>query len=249
MAIDPAAPLVLMHGVGKRRAQGGSAFELEVPRLHIAPGELVAVIGASGCGKSTLLDMLALVMEPSRLERFEMRFEPERPPIDLRALWSSGAETRLAALRRDFLGYVLQTGGLLPFLSVADNITLPARVKGLPRPDRAAAALAQRLGLDGTLRRMPQALSIGQRQRVAILRALLHEPRLVLADEPTAAVDKARATAIMADFHALARERDVAVVVVTHDVDLVAGFADRTYGFRMERVSENETRSLCFEAR
>jgi putative ABC transport system ATP-binding protein len=248
MAIDPVAPLALMEGVSKRRVQGASAFELEVPDLRIAPGELVAVVGDSGCGKSTLLDMLALVMEPTRVERFEMRFVPREPPADVRALWASGAEGRLAALRRDYLGYVLQTGGLLSFLSVADNIALPSRVKGLPTPDRVTAALAQRLGLDGCLRRMPDALSIGQRQRVAILRALLHEPRLVLADEPTAAVDKARAAAIMRDFHALAREREVAVVVVTHDVDLVEGLADRSYGFRMERISAQETRSLCFEA-
>ncbi|AHE99208.1 ABC transporter ATP-binding protein [Thioalkalivibrio paradoxus] len=241
-------PLALMQGAVKRRAQGESVFELAVPALHVGPGELVAVVGDSGCGKSTLLDMLALVMEPTRVERFEMQFDPETPATDVRALWASGAETRLAALRRDSLGYVLQTGGLLPFLSVADNIALPARVKGLPSPDRAAAELARRLGLDGCLRRMPDALSIGQRQRVAILRALLHGPRLVLADEPTAAVDKARAVAIFTDLQALARERGVAVVVVTHDVELIGAHADRTYGFRMEQVSEQETRSQCLEA-
>ncbi len=246
MQADTAAPLALIQGAGKRRAQGDSVFELEVPDLRIAPGELVAVAGDSGCGKSTLLDMLALVMEPTRMERFEMRFEPDDAPVDVRSLWRSGGETALAALRRDYLGYVLQTGGLLPFLDVAANIGLPSRIKGLPEPGAALDALAERLGLAGCLRRMPDALSIGQRQRVAILRALMHQPRLVLADEPTAAVDKARAGRIMADFHTLARERGVAVVIVTHDLDLVRSLADKTYGFRMERVSEHETRSLCF---
>src|SRR5690606_13800246 len=95
------------------------------------------------------------------------------------------------------------------------------------------------------LDRMPSALSIGQRQRAAILRALAHGPRLVLADEPTAAVDKARARAIIDDMEALARDETVAVVVVTHDVELLAGRADRIYGFEVEQVSAQVTRSLC----
>jgi putative ABC transport system ATP-binding protein len=248
MGADPSAPLVLLRGMTKRREQGGSAFELHVPALDIAVGELVAVVGDSGCGKSTLLDILALVMEPTDVERFELRINDDEPVTDVRALWQKRAETRLAAFRRDHLGYVLQTGGLLPFLSVAENITLPARVKGLPDPLALIGDLAERMGLGGCLERMPDSLSIGQRQRVAILRALLHGPRLVLADEPTAAVDKARAETIMQDLHMLAREQSASVVVVTHDVALVADFADRTYGFRMEQISENEIRSFCYEA-
>ena len=248
MGGDPVAPLVLLRGMTKRREQGGSAFELHVPALDIAVGELVAVVGDSGCGKSTLLDILALVMEPTAVERFELRLDDGGPLTDVRALWQTGAETRLAALRRDHLGYVLQTGGLLPFLSVADNMTLPARVKGLPDPPALIGNLAERMGLGGCLARMPDSLSIGQRQRVAILRALLHGPRLVLADEPTAAVDKTRAETIMQDLHKLARERSVSVVVVTHDVGLVSEVSDRTYGFRMEQISESETCSYCYQA-
>ena len=248
MADGAVGPLVLLRGMTKRREQGGSAFELHVPALDIAVGELVAVVGDSGCGKSTLLDILALVMEPTNVEGFELRLGDDETVIDVRALWNTGAEAQLAAFRRDHLGYVLQTGGLLPFLSVAENITLPARVKGLPDSLALIGDLAERMGLGGCLERMPDSLSIGQRQRVAILRALLHGPRLVLADEPTAAVDKARAEAIMRDLHMLAREQSASVVVVTHDVALVADFADRTYGFRMEQISENEIRSFCYEA-
>lgn len=248
MADGAVAPLVLLRGMTKRREQGGSAFNLNVPALDIAVGEVVAVVGDSGCGKSTLLDILALVMEPTGVERFELCLDGHEPVVDVRALWQTGAETRLAALRRDHLGYVLQTGGLLPFLSVVDNMTLPARVKGLPDPLALIGDLAERMGLGGCLARMPDSLSIGQRQRVAILRALLHGPRLVLADEPTAAVDKARAETIMEDLHSLARERSVSVVVVTHDVGLVAEVADRTYGFRMDQISESETCSYCYRA-
>jgi len=248
MADGAVAPLLLLRGMTKRREQGGSAFKLHVPALDIAVGKVVAVVGDSGCGKSTLLDILALVMEPTGVERFELCLDSHEPVVDVRALWQTGAETRLAALRRDHLGYVLQTGGLLPFLSVVDNMTLPARVKGLPDPLALIGDLAERMGLGGCLARMPDSLSIGQRQRVAILRALLHGPRLVLADEPTAAVDKARAETIMEDLHTLARERSVSVVVVTHDVGLVAEVADRTYGFRMEQISESETCSYCYRA-
>jgi putative ABC transport system ATP-binding protein len=105
--------------------------------------------------------------------------------------------------------------------------------------------LTRRLGIAGCLNRMPAALSIGQRQRVAIVRALAHQPRLVLADEPTAAVDKARARSIMDDMQRLAEEESVAVVVVTHDVDLIMDRVDAAYTFDTIQVSEQLTRSIC----
>ena len=140
---------------------------------------------------------------------------------------------------------MLQTGGLLPFLSVGQNIRLPGRIKGVAVSDASLRALAARLGVEHCLERMPVALSIGQRQRVAILRARVHQPRLVLADEPTAAVDKTRARAIIDDMHKLATEEGVAVVVVTHDVDLIASRADVLYSFETTQVSEQVIRSVC----
>lgn len=240
-----AVPMVWLEGVSKRRAQGGSVFELQVPSFAVGAGQVVAVVGASGCGKSTLLDLIALVMSPSAAQRFEMSPGGGVATCDIRRLWTSADEAALAALRRDYLGYVLQTGGLLPFLSVRDNVGLPGRIKGAPGGGARLDRLAARLGVAACLERMPDSLSIGQRQRVAILRALAHGPRLVLADEPTAAVDKARARAIMDDMHALARDEGVAVVVVTHDVDLVAESADLTYTFDVEQVNAQETRSVC----
>ncbi|MDY0226930.1 MAG: ATP-binding cassette domain-containing protein [Desulfomicrobium apsheronum] len=239
------APMIRLDGLVKTRSQSESVFELHVPHFAVRPGQMVAVIGESGCGKSTLLDTLALVMAPTRVERFEITSGEATVPIDVAALWARDDEDGLSALRRDLFGYVLQTGGLLPFLSVRQNICLPARIKGGEIAESRVTALADRFGVAGCLDRMPVALSIGQRQRVAILRALAHQPRLVLADEPTAAVDKARARAIMDDMHRLARDEAVAVVVVTHDVDLVMDRADVVYTFDTRQVSEHVTSSLC----
>ena len=237
--------MIRLDGVRKRRVQGDSVFELAVPSLRVEAGQVVALLGPSGCGKSTLLDMLALVMEPTAAECFELHPGQGAAVADVRALWQRADEAALASLRRDHLGYVLQTGGLLPFLSVRDNIALPGRIKGMGEQRARLERLAERLGVRECLGRMPSALSIGQRQRAAILRALAHAPRLVLADKPTAAVDKARARAIIDDMEALARDEDVAVVVVTHDVELLAGRVDRVYGFEVEQVSALETRALC----
>lgn len=239
------APMIRLDGLVKTRSQSESVFELHVPHFAVRPGQMVAVIGESGCGKSTLLDTLALVMAPTRVERFEIASGEATAPSDVAALWARDDEDGLSALRRDLFGYVLQTGGLLPFLSVRQNICLPARIKGCEMLASRVEALADRLGVAGCLDRMPVALSIGQRQRVAILRALAHQPRVVLADEPTAAVDKARALAIMDDMHRLARDEAVAVVVVTHDVDLVMDRADVAYTFDTRQVSEHVTSSLC----
>jgi len=235
--------MVLLEGLTKTRTQSESVFELRVSRFSVRPGQVVAVTGESGCGKSTLLDILALVMAPTRVDRFELQNNGLQH--DLARLWNNGDEGTLSALRRDTFGYVLQTGGLLPFLSVRRNITLPGRIKGAPVSRNRLDTLAARLGLAGYLDRMPSSLSIGQRQRAAILRALAHTPRVVLADEPTAAVDRARARTIMDDMHALARDEGTAIVVVTHDTDLVATGVDATYTFDTSRIDHRTTRSIC----
>ena len=107
---------------------------------------------------------------------------------------------------------------------------------------------AERLGLGRYLDLMPDRLSGGERQRVAVLRALLHRPALVLADEPTAAVDKSRARAIVADLHALARDVGSAIVMVTHDLDLVRGVADSTYRCGLEDASAERVEVVCAPA-
>lgn len=237
-------PMVWLRQALKRREQGGMRFELHIPEVRLAPGDFVAVVGDSGCGKSTLLDLLALVSRPTEVERFTCRFETSEAnaEFDVGGLWRDGDEQGLAALRKAHLGYVLQTGGLLPFLTVAQNIYLPARING--RPDREYAdRLARRFGVERLLNKKPQFLSGGQRQRVAILRAMGHRPQLILADEPTAAVDKKRAGEIVADFHALAKESGTTIVMVTHDRELVAPVADYSFTFEVRDLSATVTRS------
>lgn len=195
-------------GVEKRR--GGLIVTIE--RLLLGAGERAALIGPSGCGKSTSLDLLAAILRPDRADRLMVA------GADLVALWAAGAGG-VTAWRGRQVGYVLQTGGLLPFLSVAENIRLGRRLLGLAGwgPARDIAAV---LGLEPLLDRHPAQLSVGERQRVAVARALAHEPRLVLADEPTAALDPARAAETMALLNGLAARQDTTLLVVTHDAEL-----------------------------
>lgn len=213
-------PLRLEGVVATRRA-GGAAFTLEVEALRLDPGALVAVTGASGTGKSTLLDVAALARRPDAVGRLEVA------GIDAAALWARGASDALAGLRARHFGYVLQTGGLVPFLTIGANAELAQDLAGR-RDQTHLAALAERLGIGALLNRMPASLSVGQRQRAAILRALAHRPALVLADEPTASVHPDMAAAILALLAEQAREAGAAVLLATHDAPAAhaAGFLE-----------------------
>jgi len=241
-------PLVLeLQTTLKRREQGGITFELQVPKLELQRGQFVAIVGESGCGKSTLLDILALVSRPTTCSQFIYyeNNETEKPKAtDLKYLWENEAENALATLRCSRFGYVLQTGGLLPFLTVLQNLQLPSKINGYHH-DKQIKELAERFGVGGLLDKKPQYLSGGQRQRVAILRAISHHPHIILADEPTAAVDKTRAKNIVRDFSDLAQESGTTIVMVTHDQDLVAPLADITYTFDVNEVSDSLTQSNC----
>jgi putative ABC transport system ATP-binding protein len=224
---------------------GGGAFELRVPELELYGGQFMALVGESGCGKSTLLDLLALVLRPTSVHRFNLYDRVGSRLIDVGAMWRCDDQDGLARQRRELLGYVLQSGGLLPFLSVRKNLYLPRRLKSGSGSD--VAALAARMGIDNLMERKPASLSGGQRQRVAILRALAHQPAIILADEPTAAVDRGRARSIVADFSVLAREEGCGIVMVSHDLQLVEEFADRIFGYRLETPKANLTVSTCVE--
>jgi putative ABC transport system ATP-binding protein len=242
------SPAILeLLDVVKYREQGGIAFELHIPKIRMLKGQFVAVVGNSGCGKSTLLDMLALVSRPTRCQQFKYFFsnatDSEEAP-EIGELWQKNDEQKLADLRREKLGYVLQTGGLLPFLTVLQNIQLPLKLNGY-QDDTYIRTLAERLDIDTLLNKKPQFLSGGQRQRVAVLRALSHHPQIILADEPTAAVDEERAKAIVQDFSALAKDTGTTIIMVTHHKELVKPLANITYTFKVEDVSKTLIRSTC----
>lgn len=173
-------------------------------------GDRVAIVGPSGCGKSTLLGLLSLALRPSVVGKLEIGSE------DVGPYWKGrhGAAI-LGRIRAATMGFVPQMSALLPFLSVRANIALPLEVLGRTDPAR-IEDLATRLDILGQLDRMPGTLSVGQRQRGAIARAVVHRPRLVLADEPTAALHPEQAARAMRLLFEQGGEES-AVVMVTHD--------------------------------
>lgn len=214
-----AAPLRLAAGrLTRHRQDGDRRFELEAAGLVLRAGESLCLVGPSGCGKSTLIHLLALALRPDECSHFSVQ-RRDGSRIDLAALWRRGDDGALAALRARHCGYVLQTGGLLPFLTVRDNIALVQRLAGravLPVED-----LADRLGLAGMLDSLPERLSVGQRQRVAVARAVAHGPELILADEPTAALDPETGLMVMALLLDLVRETGAALIAASHDLEMV----------------------------
>lgn len=203
-------------------------YQLTVPRLDLGRRERVALLGGSGSGKSTALDIIALILKPDKADVFNW-FSPRGRRIDLAAAWRRGQADRLARLRLSGLGYVLQTGGLLPFLPVQDNILLPARIKGLAVAKKALAELSERLGIGGLLKKYPDRISVGERQRCAIARAVIHQPRLIVADEPTAALDPPTADRVFALL--LEVSSFSTLVVATHEAHRVTGA-----GFRILKI-------------
>lgn len=215
-----------ISGLMKRREQGGSAFELRIPALSLESGRFYGVVGPSGSGKSTLLDMLALVMRPSEVETFRITSPETGSWRDIAGLWRKDDELGLADIRKSMLGYVLQSGGLIGFLTVRQNLELPFQITGYVADQTRIDDMAGRFGIGDQLDKKPRHLSGGQRQRVAILRALMLQPPLILADEPTAAVDQIRARQIVREFRDLAIEAGCTIVMVSHDLDLVSNVSD-----------------------
>jgi putative ABC transport system ATP-binding protein len=202
-----------VRSLSRRLGQGG--FVLDISAIDLAPGARIALVGPSGSGKSTLLGLLALALAPDRAARFEL-LPGGAEAIDLARLWRRGRREALAALRARLIGFVPQTGGLLPFLSLGANIALPLLLRG-ERAGERPARLAAALGIGGLLGRRPDQVSVGQRQRAAVARALVGRPALLLADEPTAALHPSQAAEAMALLVGSADEAGAALVVATHD--------------------------------
>ncbi|MEQ7921841.1 ABC transporter ATP-binding protein [Xanthomonas sp. WHRI 1810A] len=207
-----------LRAVHKTHGQGSQRFSLEIPHLALDAGQQIALVGPSGCGKSTVLDLLAMVLSPDQCQQFE--FSTTQLVVDIAQLWRKDRQNRLAEIRAREMGYVVQAGGLLGYLDVRSNIALSRRLLGLS-DDGSVERLAQHLGIADQMDKRPHQLSIGQRQRVSCARALAHTPRLLLADEPTAALDPPNARRVMGLLLSRAREQGVCCVVATHDERLI----------------------------
>ncbi|MBK5549347.1 ABC transporter ATP-binding protein [Pseudomonas sp. TH03] len=205
-----------------RRGEGALAHHVRLPHLHIGAGKILAITGESGSGKSTLLEAIGLLLAPVELERF--RLGPAGAQEDIAQLLSGDDQPALAAVRSRHLGFILQSGGLLPFLSVRDNISLPRRLLGMSANSAHVDHAVEVLRLQGLLDRQPQALSIGERQRVACVRAIAHEPLLLLADEPTAALDPHSARRLFELLLSLVSSMGLSALVVSHDWALLKDF-------------------------
>jgi putative ABC transport system ATP-binding protein len=218
--------IVSIRGLVKWRHWRHGTFELEVPRLDVHAGDQLALVAPSGSGKSTLLDLLAFTLRHDHAERFTFTSGGEEMDLCL----AVGRRRDLALLRAGAVGYVLQSGGLIPYLTVAENVALPLRVSGRKGRNR-VSALCERLGIAELTSRRPRELSAGERQRVAFARALVHGPSLILADEPTAALDTENADLAMALLLEATREQHAAIVVATHNIAHLGRFGLTPMGF------------------
>ncbi|TBW30802.1 ABC transporter ATP-binding protein [Azotobacter chroococcum] len=202
-------------------------YRILLPRLSLARGEVAAITGASGCGKSTLLEMIGLILRPERLDRYELTGGEGAAPLDIAALLREDRQARLADLRAQRLGFVPQSGGLLPFLDVRRNIELPRRMLGLPASGERVEEAIEQLGLQPLLHKKPAQLSIGERQRASFVRAIAHEPDLLLADEPTAALDPLQARRLFELIVETTQRLRIATLLVSHDWGLLRACAIR----------------------
>lgn len=204
-----------LKNVVKNRLVDEAGFRLHVPNIEIREQENIALVGHSGCGKSTLLDMLALALRPDEAEEFTLTTS-DGASQDLGLLWKKNKQNKLSLIRKQHIGYVLQQGGLLPYLTVRENIDLPRRLMNLPQDD-STRSLAKVMGIQRQLDKLPGLLSAGERQRVAFTRALSHRPSILLADEPTASLDPITARKIMAVVMELVKGLKITMITASHD--------------------------------
>jgi putative ABC transport system ATP-binding protein len=229
-ASDGLAPAIEIRGLTKVFGSGQTAVRaLDGVDLEIGRGEMVAIMGPSGSGKSTLLHLLGALETPTS------------GSIALAGRRFDGLDDReLTLLRREGIGFVFQFFNLLPSLTAEENVLLPALIAGL-RDEAIAArarALLDRVGLAGRTTHLPSELSGGEQQRVSIARALLMEPALILADEPTGNLDSKSEAQVLELLAELNRDEGHTIVMVTHDPD-AAAVAGRVVFMRDGRIESD----------
>ena len=231
---------IRIEGLRKRFGSGDTAVDaLKDVNMVITPGEVVGLVGPSGSGKSTLLKCLGAVVEPSAGRMTigdELIYDNRWVIKDLRAL------------RRDKIGFIFQAPYLIPFLDVTENVALLPMLAGLSNAmaRKQALELLQALDVAHRARAMPSQLSGGEQQRVSIARALVNRPPVILADEPTAPLDGARALAVIRILNQMARQYEAAIIVVTHDEKIIPTFK-RIYHIRDGKTHEEVGEGRDFE--
>ena len=224
-------PLVSLRGISKHFGAGETRIDaLRQVSIDVAPGEVVALLGPSGSGKTTLLNVIACILDASE---GTMSLEGE-VVFDQRWL-----RTDLRRLRLDKIGFIFQSHNLLPFLNAIDNVAIVLQLAGYDHSAarKRAIELLEYLEVGNRKNAFPAKLSGGEAQRVAIARALANRPRIILADEPTAALDSKRAQIVMGLLRKLALDQDAAVIAVTHDEKIFDSF-DRMFMLRDGRLED-----------
>lgn len=231
---------IRIEGVKKRYGSGDTAVDaLKTVDMHVAPGEVVGLIGPSGSGKSTLLKCLGAVIEPTAGKMI----------LGDDIIYDDGWKVKdLRALRRDRIGFVFQAPYLIPFLDVTDNVALLPMLAGMPNTEarKRAIELFKALDVEHRAKAMPSQLSGGEQQRVAIARGLVNRPPVILADEPTAPLDSERALAVIRILNDMAQKFETAIIVVTHDEKIIPTFK-RIYNIREGVTYEEEGEGRGFE--
>jgi putative ABC transport system ATP-binding protein len=227
-------PLVRITGISKHFGEGESRVDaLRDVSLDVYPGQVVALLGPSGSGKTTLLNVIGCILDPSS---GSMELDGEMVLRDGRWL-----RPNLRQLRLDKIGFIFQFHNLIPFLDATDNVALVLQLAGADGVAARARAVELLDYLEVGHRRnaMPAKLSGGEAQRVAIARALANKPRIILADEPTAALDSKRAGIVMDLLRKVAVEQDAAIIAVTHDEKIFDRF-DRIFSLRDGRLEASD---------
>ncbi len=237
--------IISIKNIFKKRPSG---FTLHIEKFKLCAGEMIALVGSSGCGKSTALDLISAILRPDYTHEDEQNshfiFTPEDVPIDMLALWQEQNQNNLAKLRHKYIGYVLQTGGLLPFLSGQDNILLACNENDAMDHMQ---YLVQTLGIKHLLKNKPHQMSVGERQRFAIARALVHAPKLILADEPVASLDPLNAKVVLELLTKLAKEQGISIIMVSHAPSMSKDMGFRLVSTTLQRHEEEVIANLCME--